>query len=153
MVKEATLQHISWNDLPWKFEAGTPNIAGVIALGKAIEYLESLDNEKVHAHVTKLTEYAVAQLGRVAGVKIIGPVVGARAPVISFTMKQAHPHDIAEICNKFGVCIRAGYHCAMPLHTALALSATARASFYIYNTKDDVDQLIAALRKVGEVFA
>ncbi len=153
MVKEATLQHISWNDLPWKFEAGTPNIAGAIGFGKAIEYLQSLPLDKLHLHLRQLTSYALEQMQAVPGVEIIGPIKGARAPVISFTMGTAHPHDIAEICNKFGVCIRAGYHCAMPLHTSLAISATARVSFYIYNTKEDVDMLITALRKVNEVFA
>jgi cysteine desulfurase/selenocysteine lyase len=155
MVKEATLQTISWNDIPWKFEAGTPNIAGVIALGRAIDYLNSLDAQKVHAQVNMLTEYALQELKKISSVKIIGASANKveRAPVISFTMDKAHPHDIAEICNKFGVCIRAGYHCAMPLHTTLALSATARVSFYIYNTKEDVNVLIRALRKVEEVFA
>jgi len=155
MVKEATLQNISWNDLPWKFEAGTPNIAGAIAFGKAITYLQGLPQENVHQHLRELTTYALEQMQKVPGVEIIGPSGGnvVRAPVISFTMKSAHPHDIAQICNTFGVCIRAGYHCAMPLHTSLAISATARVSFYIYNTKEDVDMLITALRKVNEVFA
>jgi len=153
MVKEATLQHISWNDLPWKYEAGTPNIAGAIGFGKAIEYLQALPLDKLHSHLCQLTEYALQQMQMLPGVEIIGPIKGARAPVISFTMKSAHPHDIAQICNKFGVCIRAGYHCAMPLHTSLAIFATARVSFYIYNTKEDVDMLITALRKVNEVFA
>ncbi len=154
MVKEATLQHISWNDLPWKFEAGTPHIAGAIGFGKAIEYLQALPMEKVKVHLSQLTAYALEQMQTVPGVEIIGPKSRdvARAPVISFTMKNAHPHDIAQICNNFGVCIRAGYHCAMPLHTSLAIPATARVSFYIYNTKEDVDMLIMALRKVNEVF-
>ncbi len=152
MVKEATLQHISWNDLPWKYEAGTPNIAGAIGFGKAIEYLQALPLDKLHSHLCQLTEYALQQMRMLPGVEIIGPIREARAPVISFTMKSAHPHDIAEICNKFGVCIRAGYHCAMPLHTSLAIFATARVSFYIYNTKEDVDMLITALKKVNEVF-
>ncbi len=152
MVKEASLQKISWNDLPWKFEAGTPNIAGAIALGRAVEYLQSLPSD-IHEHLHQLTDYAIKRMENIPSLKIIGPTKSTipRISVISFTMGEAHPHDIADILNREGVCIRAGHHCTMPLHTYLALPATARASLYIYNTKEDVDLLINALEKVRKV--
>ncbi len=161
MVKEATLHTLSWNELPWKFEAGTPNIAGAIALGTAVAYIQEIFTLQMQEHLGDLTKYALAEMQTLPGLQIIGPRGEEmekgekieRIGVISFTMDCAHPHDIAEILNSHGVCIRAGHHCAMPLHTTLAIPATARVSFYVYNTKEDVDALMRGLRRVVEVFA
>ncbi|OGG14450.1 hypothetical protein A2875_02890 [Candidatus Gottesmanbacteria bacterium RIFCSPHIGHO2_01_FULL_46_14] len=150
MIKEVHVEKTVFAKPPHKFEAGTPHIAGVIGFGAAIDYLQKLGMDNVRAHEVEITAYALKQLKKLKGVSIYGPQ--DRGGVIAFTMNGVHAHDIAQLLNEDNVCIRAGHHCAMPLHEYLKISATARASFYIYSTKEDVDALIAGLEKVKQLF-
>ncbi|GIW16852.1 cysteine desulfurase [Tepidiforma sp.] len=150
VVREETS---TWADLPHKFEAGTPNIADVIAFGEAIAYLESIGMANVRRHEEELTALALERLGRVPGLQIFGPASAAeRGGVVSFAMEAAHPHDVATIADGYGVAIRAGHHCAQLLMRALGVPATSRASFSIYNGEDDLEALIEALEGVNRVF-
>jgi cysteine desulfurase/selenocysteine lyase len=154
MIREVHLGGASWNEVPYKFEGGTPNIAGAIGLGAAVDYLEGLGMEAVRAHEMDVTRAALDRLLALEGVRILGPrEVRDRGGVVAFTMDRAHPHDIASILDVDGVCIRSGHHCAQPLMERFQVPATARASFYVYNDEADVERLVAALRKVQEVFA
>ena len=154
MIREVHLGRATWNDVPYKFEGGTPNIAGAIGLGAAVEYLTHLGMDSVRAHEMEATEYALEQFRHLDGVKTYGPSdVNKKAGVIAFTIDNAHPHDIASILDVEGICIRSGHHCAQPLMERFELPATARASFYIYNDFDDADALIAGIKRVQEVFA
>jgi cysteine desulfurase/selenocysteine lyase len=154
MIREVHLGSAKWNDVPFKFEGGTPNIAGAIGLGVAVDYLKALGMENVRAHEIELAEYALKELGRLKGVTLYGPPdVKKRAGVISFTIEGAHPHDIASILDVEGICIRSGHHCAQPLMERFDLPATARASFYVYNDFEDADALVKGIRRVQEVFA
>lgn len=153
MIRRVTYGHATYNELPWKFEAGTSNIAGAIGLGAAVEYLEGLDMAWVREHEMALTAYALERLGQVPHLRLYGPKrAEERGGVAAFTMGDAHPHDLASILDAEGVCIRAGHHCTMPLHELLGLTATARASFYVYSTFADVDALIEALEKAARIF-
>ncbi|MEJ5221665.1 MAG: cysteine desulfurase [Tepidiforma sp.] len=150
VVREETS---TWADLPHKFEAGTPNIADVIAFGEAIAYLESIGMANVRRHEEELTALALERLGRVPGLRVFGPASAAeRGGVVSFAMEAAHPHDVATIADGYGVAIRAGHHCAQLLMRALGVPATSRASFSIYNGEDDLEALIEALEGVNRVF-
>ena len=154
MIREVHLGGASWNEVPYKFEGGTPNIAGAIGLGAAVDYLEGLGMDAVRAHEMDVTRAALDRLLALEGVRILGPrEVRDRGGVVAFTMDRAHPHDIASILDVDGVCIRSGHHCAQPLMERFQVPATARASFYVYNDEADVERLVAALRKVQEVFA
>ncbi|HYU06642.1 MAG TPA: cysteine desulfurase, partial [Thermoplasmata archaeon] len=154
MIREVHLGSAKWNDVPYKFEGGTPNIAGAIGLGVAVDYLSNIGMEAVRAHEMEITEYALEKLGRLKGVRTFGPKdVTKRAGVVSFTIDNAHPHDIASILDVEGICVRSGHHCAQPLMERFGLPATARASFYIYNDLEDVDALVAGIKRVQEVFA
>lgn len=155
MISSVSFETSNWNELPWKFEAGTPNIAGVIGLGAAIKYLEDIGFEKIAKHEQGLGEYALEKLQEVDGLAVHGPQdMQDRVAVFSFTLKGIHPHDIASVLDEEHVAIRAGHHCAMPLHEkVLTESATARASFYIYNEKEDVDKLVTEIKKVVEIFS
>jgi cysteine desulfurase / selenocysteine lyase len=153
MIRTVELEHSTWNDLPWKFEAGTSSIADGVGLGAAVDYLSALGMSAVRAHELDLTAYTLERLAEVPGVQIYGPRrADERGGLVSFQMQGIHPHDIAEICNREAVCIRAGHHCAQPLMRALGVPATARASFGVYNTREDVDRLIAALEKARSIF-
>jgi cysteine desulfurase/selenocysteine lyase len=154
MIREVHLGHATWNDVPYKFEGGTPNIAGAIGLGAAVDYLSRLGMDAVRAHEMEVTEYALEKIRRLKGVTTYGPAdVTKKAGVVSFTIDNAHPHDIASILDVEGICIRSGHHCAQPLMDRFNLPATARASFYIYNDLEDVDALVAGIKRVQEVFA
>ena len=154
MIREVHLGSAKWNDVPYKFEGGTPNIAGAIGLGVAVDYLTKTGMEAVRGHEMEITEYALEKLARLKGVQTYGPKdVKKRAGVVSFTIDGAHPHDIASILDVEGICVRSGHHCAQPLMERFNLPATARASFYIYNDMDDADALVAGIKKVQEVFA
>ena len=143
----------TWADVPNKFEAGTPNIADVVAFGAAIEYLEALGMDNVRAHEISLTDYAMDRLARVPGLSIHGPSdPEARGGVVSFSMEAAHPHDVATIADGYGVAIRAGHHCAQLLMRHLGVPATSRASFSVYNDASDVDVLVEALEQVNRMF-
>ncbi len=153
MIRTVGLRESSWNDLPWKFEAGTPAIAEAIGLGAAVDYLQSLGMENVLRHEQELTTYAMEQLQAIPGLTIYGPDATQRGGVISFTLGDIHPHDLASILDQqAGVAIRAGHHCAQPLMERLKLPATARASFYVYTVKEDIDALVQGLWKALEIF-
>ena len=153
MISEVHLGTAKWNDVPYKFEGGTPPVAEAIGLGAAVDYLSKLGMAAVRQHELDVTAYALDELAKVAGLRVYGPRnVKERGGVVSFTMEKAHPHDIASILDVEGVCIRSGHHCAQPLMDRYNLAATARASFYVYNDLEDVDRLVAALQKVNEVF-
>lgn len=147
MIREVSLESSTWNASPWKFEAGTPNIAGVIGLGAALEYLMAIGMDAVEAHDRALTTTALAKLSEVPGVKIVGPTEGERIGAISFEVEGAHPHDLATLLDREGVAVRGGHHCAMPLMSKLGITGTTRASFGIYNDEKDVDALVDALAK------
>ncbi|MEE9563498.1 MAG: cysteine desulfurase [Nitrosopumilaceae archaeon] len=153
MIREVHKYETTWNDLPYKFEAGTPNIAGVIGFGAALDYLSNLGMENVRNHEIELTKYALEKMSQIKGIVIYGTKdISKRGGVISFNFHDVHPHDIATIVDREGIAIRSGHHCAQVLMERLDVAATNRASFYIYNTKDDVDKLILSLDKVSELF-
>jgi len=150
MIKEVTIKNSTWNDLPWKFEAGTPNISGAIGLQKAIEFVNNIGINNIEKHNQELTKYAISKLKNIPGITLYTPK--NQGPIISFTLKNIHPHDVSEILNLEGIATRAGNHCTMPLMNKLKIQGTNRISFQIYNTKEDIDILIKAINKVQEVF-
>ena len=152
MIKKVRLDGTVYNDLPWKFEAGTQAIAEVIGLGSAIEYLTDLGMDNVRAHEREITEYAYEALSEIDGLTVYGPPPARRAGVVSFAVKGIHPHDLATIADRSGVCLRAGHHCTMPLMNRLDVVATARASFYVYTLKEEVDRLVGAIKEAQAVF-
>ena len=151
MIKSVTFEKTIYNDVPNKFEAGTPNISGAIALGAAIDYITNLGIKNIAKHETELLEYATEEISKINGVRIIGNAEN-KASVLSFVIDNIHPHDVGTIMDAEGVAIRAGNHCNQPVMDFYSIPATARASFAIYNTKEDVDKLIAAITKTIEVF-
>ena len=154
MISRVLVEESTWNDVPYKFEAGTPDIADVIALGVAIDYLESIGMEAVRAHEKALTTYALERIGSLPEVKIYGPLdAEERVGVVSFNLGDVHSHDVSQVLDQYGVAIRAGHHCAQPLMRRLDCVATARASFYLYNTFAEIDVLIEALKEAGRFFA
>jgi len=153
MIRRVRLSGSEWNELPYKFEAGTPAIAEGIGLGAAVDYLAAVGMEAVHAHEQQITAYALERLAEVPGLKVYGPEAARKGAVASFTLNRLHPHDVAQMLDVEGVAVRAGHHCAMPLHERFGIPATTRASFYLYNTLDEVDALIKALYKVMRVFS
>ncbi len=153
MIREVHKFHTTWNDLPYKFEAGTPNIAGVIGLGAAVDYLSEIGMDNIREHEADLTRYALDEISRVRGVTIYGTrEISRRGGVISFNFADVHPHDVAQIIDSEGVAIRSGHHCAQVLMERLDVAATNRASLYIYNTREDVDALVRSLEKVARLF-
>lgn len=153
MINDVQLDHSTWAPVPHKFEAGTPPIVEAIGLGAAVDYLDKLGMDAVRRHEVDLTRYALERLADVPGLRVYGPDdVERRGGVISFTLEDVHPHDIATILDQSGVAVRAGHHCAKPLMRILGVPATARASFHVYNTPEDVDSLVDGLRRVGEIF-
>ncbi len=152
MIRRVTYEGFVPNELPWKFEAGTPKVAEAIGLGAAIDYLSSLGMEAVHAHEQAMTHYALESLSEIPGLTLLGPSGTDRGGLAAFTIEGLHPHDIAEIVDKDGIAIRAGHHCAMPLHHRLGITASARASFYVHTTASEIDQLIASLHRARSVF-
>ncbi len=152
MITDVWLDHATWNEVPWKFEAGTQNVGDTIALGVAIDYLERLGMDAVMAHEREITGYALERLRQVPGLHILGPGLDERGGVVSFTMDGMHPHDIAQVLDQDGVCVRAGHHCTKPLHRKLGMAASVRASFYVYTIKEEIDVLTQALLKTRELF-
>lgn len=153
MIDFVDLYDSTWKELPWKFEAGTPNIAGAIALGQAIDYLENVGLDNIHDHEKELIAYVLPKLQQIDGLTIYGPQDPAiRTGVIAFNLDGLHPHDVATALDMEGVAVRAGHHCAQPLLNYLEVSATARASFYFYNTKQDADRLVEAILATKEFF-
>ncbi len=153
MIREVRLRSFKANELPWKFEAGTPAIAEAIGLAAAVDYLRNLGMEAVRAAEHELVAYAMTRLAEVEGLKILGPGADHRSGLVSFVLGDIHPHDIAAALDSMGIAIRAGHHCAMPLHERYGIPATARASFYIYNTRSEVDALVEGLKRIVEYFS
>ncbi len=151
MIDFVDLYDSTWKELPWKFEAGTPIIAGAVGLGAAIDFLEEIGLDEIAKHEHELVEYGVEQLSSLEGVSIYGPK--QRVGVLTFNIAEVHPHDLATVLDMEGVAIRAGHHCAQPLMKWLQVSATARASFYLYNTKEEVDIFVQGVRKAKEYFS
>ncbi|MBF2506813.1 cysteine desulfurase [Listeria welshimeri] len=153
MIDFVELYDSTWKELPWKFEAGTPIIGGAIALGAAIDYLAEVGLANIHAHEQELVGYAIDEMSKIEGITIYGPKdASKRCGLVTFNLEGAHPHDIATILDEDGIAIRAGHHCAQPLMKWLDVSSTARASFYIYNTKEEIDALIDGLKLTKEYF-
>jgi cysteine desulfurase/selenocysteine lyase len=152
MIRSVTFEKSTWNDLPFKFEAGTPDIAGAIGLGAALDYMSAVGLDRVSRHERDLLEYATASLAEIPGARIIGTARN-KASILSFVLEGVHPHDIGTIVDQEGVAIRTGHHCAQPVMERFGVPATARASFAMYNTREDVDALMGALRRVLSVFA
>ena len=152
MIDTVTLEKSTWNKVPWKFEAGTPNIAQVIGLGAAIDYLKNVGMEKIHAHEKELLDYGLDVLSLNKEITLFGNADN-RGAVIPFNVKNIHPHDLAKFLDTDGICVRAGHHCAQPIMNHLGVTATARASFYLYNTKNDIDALAEGIEKTARIFA
>lgn len=150
MIDFVELYESTWKELPWKFEAGTPSIAEAIGLGEAIDFLEEIGLDRIHEHEQELTDYAFEALSEVKGLTIYGP--RQRGGLVTFNIDDIHPHDVSTVLDAEGVAVRAGHHCAQPLMKWLNVSATARASFYLYNTKEEIDALVAGLNKTKEYF-
>ncbi len=151
MIRKVTLEGSTWNDIPWKFEAGTPNIAQVIGFGSAIDYINKIGRDTITDYENELLKYAQEKLQTIPGINIYGTAKDKGA-VISFNLEKIHPHDVAHILDTYGIAIRAGHHCAQPIMKKLNVAATNRASFYIYNTLAEIDQLVEGLRKTVELF-
>jgi cysteine desulfurase/selenocysteine lyase len=151
MIDFVELYDSTWKELPWKFEAGTPNIAGAVGLGAAIDFLQQIGLDQIEAHEKRLTSYALDRLSAIDGLDIYGPREG-RSGLVTFNLGDVHAHDIATVLDTYGVAIRAGHHCCQPLMRWLNVSSTARASFYLYNTEEDIDRLAEALVKAKEFF-
>lgn len=152
MIKRVYLREFRPNDLPWKFEAGTPAIVEGIGLGVAVDYLNKLGMAEVHAHEQAIVRYAMERLSAIKGVRILGPAANERGGVLAFTVEGIHPHDISQVLDRDGIAIRAGHHCCMPLHDRLGIVASARASFYVYNTEEEVDLLVRSLYRAMDLF-
>lgn len=152
MIRRVTFEGSTWADVPTKFEAGTPRIAEVVGLAAAVDYLSALGMDDIHAHERMITNYAMESLSELPGLTILGPAGEQHGGLVSFTLDGVHPHDISEILDKSGIAIRAGHHCAMPLHQRLGINASARASFYVHTTTAEIDKLTDGLHQVRQVF-
>jgi cysteine desulfurase/selenocysteine lyase len=152
MIREVKLRSFRPNSLPHKFEAGTPAIAEAVGFGAAVDYLSALGMDKIAAHEHEITEYALERLEEIPGVKVFGPTADKKGGVTAFTLEGVHPHDVAQILDQDGIAVRAGHHCAQPLHEKFGIPATSRASFYLYSTKEEVDLLVNGIYKVKKMF-
>jgi len=152
MIRSVSLERTSWNELPYKFEAGTPAIAEAYGFGVALDYVSEVGLEAIEAHERELVVHAMEELAEIPGVRIFGPPADRRTGIVSFEVASVHPHDVAQILNWEGVAVRAGHHCTQPLMTRLGVAATTRASFYLYSTHEEIDRLVAGLLKVKETF-
>ena len=153
MIRRVSMEKSTWNDLPYKFEAGTPSIAEGIGLGAAVDYLNKIGMENIHHHEQMITGYALEALSEIPGLRVLGPKTASlRGGLVSFTVEGLHPHDIAQLLDEDGIAVRAGHHCAMPLHKKMGIGASARASFYLHTTTEEVDRLVASLHRARSVF-
>ena len=153
MIKKVTFEGFIPNEIPYKFEAGTPAIAEAIGFGAAVDYLSQIGMDSIAEHEKEITRYALECLSNLKWVQVIGPSLEYKGGVVSFVVEGIHPHDVAQVLDSEGIAIRAGHHCAMPLHQKLGIPASSRASFYLYNTKEEVDKLVIGLNKVRQIFA
>jgi cysteine desulfurase/selenocysteine lyase len=153
MIRSVALDRTTFNELPWKFEAGTPAIAEAVGFGAAIDYVSAIGLDAIELHEHAMLEYALERLAEVPGVRVFGPPPERRAGIVSFDLEGVHPHDVAQILDWEGVCVRAGHHCTQPLMTRLGVAATTRASFYLYTVPEEIDRLIEGLHKVRRTFA
>ena len=152
MIKRVQLRSFVPNEIPYKFEAGTPAIAEAVGLKVAVDYLSEIGMQVIADHEQEIAAYALERLEEIPGLKVFGPSMNNRGGVVSFYMDGIHPHDISQVLDQYGVAIRAGHHCAMPLHEKFGITATARASFYLYNSMDEVDTLVKSIYKVQKLF-
>ena len=152
MIEKVTMTHSTWNDIPWKFEAGTPNIAQAVGLGKAIDFLQNISMKKVEEHIGELTEYGMKNLSEINGVRIYNKK-NIHGGIISFNVDGVHPHDLAQFLDQDNIAIRTGHHCTQPIMKKLGISGTARISFYIYNTKEEIDKLCGCMKSTLNYFA
>jgi cysteine desulfurase / selenocysteine lyase len=150
MIRHVDYRGATWNDLPWKFEAGTPSVGDAVGLAAAIEYLENIGMESIAEHDRRLADYAVGRLGEITGLSIYGPL--ERGALVAFSLAGIHPHDLASLLDEDAIAVRAGHHCAQPLHDLLGVSATTRASFYVYNDESDVDRLVEGIEHAKRTF-
>jgi len=154
MIRKVGMKTSEWNDIPYKFESGTPDVAATIGLGTAIDYLNRIGMENIRAYEKELARYALQRMGEIDMLTILGPHdPGKRVGLVSFTLDDVHPHDVAAILDEDGIAVRSGHHCAMPLHERFGIPASTRASFYIYNTKSEIDALCSSLKRVRKVFS
>jgi cysteine desulfurase/selenocysteine lyase len=151
MIREVSLDNATWNDIPYKFEPGTPPVAEAVALGAAMDYLSHVGMNWIHEHTSRLVTYAMTQLSAEEGIQVFGPKEN-RAALVSFNAEGVHPHDMATLLDREGIAVRAGHHCAQPLMHWLGVPATARASFYLYNLPEEIDRLLEGIRKAKELF-
>jgi cysteine desulfurase/selenocysteine lyase len=152
MIETVTVDKATWNELPWKYEAGTPNIAGGIGLGAAVDYLKEIGMERITYHEKEILNYTLERMSEFPWIEVYGPKEDEKVGIISFNIKGVHPHDVAGILDEEGIAVRSGNHCAQPLMRRLGIENTVRASFYLYNTKEEVDRLIEVLQKVKKLF-
>jgi cysteine desulfurase/selenocysteine lyase len=153
MIKRVELRSFQPNSIPHKFEAGTPAIAEAAGFGAAVDYLNQIGMAAVAAHEHQIVAYALERLAEIPGVNVFGPEADQKGAVVSFVLDDLHAHDVSQVLDMHGIAVRAGHHCAQPLHDKFGVTSTARASFYIYNSMDDVDKLVAGIYKVKEMFA
>jgi cysteine desulfurase/selenocysteine lyase len=154
MIRKVTYEDATWNEVPWKFEAGTPAICQGIALAEAADYLDEIGMERIERHERELAQYALEQLEGIEGIEVFGPPAGEpRAGLVSFHVSDVHAHDLSEVLNDSAVAVRAGHHCTQPLHDKLGVAATTRASFYAYNTREEIDELVDAIETARALFA
>ena len=152
MISSVSLERTTWNEIPWKFEAGTPAIAECIGLGAAVDYLQSIGMEAIEAHEQMLTRYGHDVLRSISGVTLFGPPPERRAGILTFNVADLHPHDVAQVLDGDAICVRAGHHCAQPVVDHFGVAATTRASVYLYNTTDDLDRLGEGIERVKRTF-
>ena len=152
MINSVTMNKSTWNEIPWKFEAGTPNIAQVIGLGRAIEFIEDIGIKNIQQHEDQLLKYGIEELSKIDGMELYGSP-SSRGAVIPFNIKDIHSHDLAKFLDTDKICIRAGHHCAQPIMNVLGISASARASFYLYNDASDIDKLVKSIVKTAKILA
>jgi cysteine desulfurase/selenocysteine lyase len=153
MIRDVTLERTTWNELPYKFEAGTPAIGENVGLGFAIDYVSAVGLDAIERHEHELTGYALERLAELPYVRVFGPGIERRAGIVSFDVEGVHPHDVAQALDSDGIAVRAGHHCTKPLMRRLGVQATTRASFYLYSLRDEVDRLVEALPRVRKAFA